>query len=110
MLLRHIEAHARELLVQLARRVAAVVREKEIFLVLLVQPLDELRHARQDAVAVVDDAIHIADEALFLVEIDRSAHVDFSFVSSFCLVCFPVISLKGMDFYIFSVKSTISRR
>ena len=100
----NIEAHARELLVQLARRVAAVVREKEIFLVLLMQPLDELRHARQDAVAVVDDAIHIADEALFLVEIDRSAHVDFSFVSSFCLVSFPVISLKGMDFHIISVK------
>ena len=59
---------------------------------------------QQNAVPVIDDTIHIADEALFLVEIDRSAHVDFSFVSSFCLVCFPVISLKGMDFHIISVK------
>ena len=71
---------------------------------------EELKNHIQNTIEIEDHTVHIADEALFLVEIDRSAHVDFSFVSSFCLVCFPVISLKGMDFYIFSVKSTISRR
>ena len=69
MLLRHVQSHAGELLVQLPRGVAAVVREEEILLVLLVQPPDKLRHAGQNAVPVVDHAVHVADEALFLVEV-----------------------------------------
>ena len=75
MLLRHVQSHPCQLLVQLPGRVAAVVGEKEILLVLLVQPVDELRHARQNTIAVVDHTVHIADEALFLVEIDGSMHI-----------------------------------
>ena len=70
-LLRHVKPQAFKLLVQFARRIAAVVRQEEVFLVLIVQPLDKLRHPRQHAVAVVDDAVHIADKAFFLVKVDH---------------------------------------
>lgn len=70
-LLRHVEPHAPELLVQLARGHAAVVGQKQIFLVRILQPVDELRRAGQDVVAVIDHAVHIAQEAFFRVEIDH---------------------------------------
>ena len=98
-LLRHIKAHAGQLLVQLPGRIAAVVGKKEIFLVLIMQPLNELRHPRQNAVAVVDDAVHIADEAFFLVKIDGSLlHV----VPPALLVNIPssfTVSCKESDFH-----------
>ena len=75
MLLRHVQTHAGQLLVQLAGGVAAVVSEKEVLLILVVEPLDELRHAGEDAVPVVDDAVHIADEALFRVEVKRGVGI-----------------------------------
>ena len=71
MLLRHVEPHTPELLVQLARGHAAVIGQKQVFLVRVLQPVDELRRAGQDVVAVVDDAVHVAQEAFFRVEIDR---------------------------------------
>ena len=67
-LLGHVEPHTLKLLVQFARRIAAVVRQEKVLLLFVVQPLDELRHARQHAVAVVDDAVHIADKALFSIK------------------------------------------
>ena len=94
----HIKAHAGQLLVQLPGRIAAVVGKKEIFLVLIMQPLNELRHPRQNAVAVVDDAVHIADEAFFLVKIDGSLHV----VPPALLVNIPssfTVSCKESDFH-----------
>ena len=71
-LLRHVQPHTGQLLVQLTGRIAAVVGQKEILLVLVMEPLDELRHTRQDPVAVIDDAVHIADKAFFCVEIQGS--------------------------------------
>ena len=63
------------------------------------QPLNELRHPRQNAVAVVDDAVHIADEAFFLVKIDGSLlHV----VPPALLVNIPssfTVSCKESDFH-----------
>ena len=75
MLLRHVKPHAGKLLVQLTRRVAAVVGEKEVFLILIVQPLDEFGHTRKNTVAVIDHAVHIAEEALFFVKIDGSERI-----------------------------------
>lgn len=72
MLLRHIESHALELLAQLARGHAAVVGQKQVFLVLVLQPVDKLRRAGQDVIAVVDDTVHVAQEALFGVKIDHT--------------------------------------
>ena len=43
--------------------------KEKVLLLLLMQPLDKLRHAGQDPVSVIDHAVHIADEALFPVEI-----------------------------------------
>ena len=71
MLLRHIQSHPGQLLLQLTGRVAAVVGQEQILLALLMQPLDEVRHAGQDPVPVVDDAVHVADKACFLVEVDK---------------------------------------
>ena len=72
MLLRHIQPHTGQLLIQLTGRIAAVVGEEKILLILVMKPLDELRHTGQDSVAVIDDAVHIADKAFFCVEIHRS--------------------------------------
>ena len=69
MLLRHIQSHAGQLLIQLPGRIAAVIGEEEIFLLLLVEPLDKLGHPGQDTVAVIDHTVHITDETLFFVEI-----------------------------------------
>ena len=82
MLLRHVEPHTPELLVQLARGHAAVIGQKQVFLVRVLQPVDELRRAGQDVVAVVDDAVHVAQEAFFRVEIDHF-HVQSPY-SCFC--------------------------
>ena len=69
-LLRHVQAHAGQLLVKLPRRRAAVVGQEQVVLVLLMEPADKFLHPRQNSVAVVDHAVHIADKALFLVEIE----------------------------------------
>ena len=42
---------------------------------LLVEPPDEFRHAGQDLIAVIDHAVHIADEAALLVEVKCMFHV-----------------------------------
>ena len=63
-LLRHVKPHPGQLLVQLTGRIAAVVGQEQVLLVLVMQPLDELRHTGQNAVAVIDHAVHVADEAV----------------------------------------------
>ena len=78
MLLRHIESHALKLLAQLARGHAAVVGQKQVFLVLVLQPVDKLRRAGQDVIAVVDDTVHVAQETLFGVKIDHTLRSPFS--------------------------------
>ena len=74
-LLRDIQPHAGQLLLELPGGVAAVVGEEEVLLPLRLEPLDELRHAGEDAVAMVDDTVHITDEAFFGVEIDPVAEI-----------------------------------
>ena len=69
-LLRDIQSHPRELLVQLPRRIAAVVCKEEILLMLVLQPLDELMHARKNLISVVDHAIHIAYKSLDFVKLN----------------------------------------
>ena len=80
-LLRDIQPHAGQLLLELPGGIAAVVGEEEVLLPLRLEPLDELRHAGEDAVAMVDDTVHIADEALFGVEINPVADIHKSFAS-----------------------------
>ena len=70
MFLRNIKTHAGELLAQLPGGIAAVIGEEKVFLVLIVQPLDKFRYTGQDMVAMVDDTIHIADEALLFIKIE----------------------------------------
>lgn len=62
------------------------------------QPVPLQFFPRQNAVAVVDDAVHIADEAFFLVKIDGSLHV----VPPALLVNIPsffTVSCKESDFH-----------
>ena len=70
MLLRYIEPHSLKLLIKLTGRIAAVVCQKQILFILIMQPLNEFRHSRQDSVAVIDYTVHIANKAFFLVKIN----------------------------------------
>ena len=63
-------ASALELLAQLPGGIAAVIGEEKVFLILIVQPLDKFRYTGQDMVAMVDDTIHITDEALLFIKIE----------------------------------------
>ena len=38
------------------------------------EPLDELSHTGQNVIAVVDDTVHIADEAMLLIEVQCVFH------------------------------------
>ena len=64
MLLADVQTHALQLLPQLLGRPLRRVGQEQKPLVVFVQPVDELRHTRQQLVAEVDDAVHIADKAL----------------------------------------------
>ena len=64
MLLADVQPHALQLLPQLLGRPLRRVGQEQKPLVVFVQPVDELRHTRQQLVAEVDDAVHIADKAL----------------------------------------------
>lgn len=65
MLFVDVQAHAGELGLQFSLGLAAVVGEEEEFLVFLLEPGDKFLHAGQETVAVVDHAVHVADEAFF---------------------------------------------
>ena len=61
----HVHAEATHLLLQFLPAPLARVGEKEEFLVLPAQPVDELGHPRQQPVTVIDDTVHVADESTF---------------------------------------------
>ena len=65
----HVEPHACELLIQFAWGIAAVICQKQIFLLLLVKPVEKLSHTGQNLIAVIYNSVHIADEAFFRVKI-----------------------------------------
>ena len=64
----HIKAHARQLLPQLAGTALAGVGQKQEGLILCIQPIHKLLDAGQDAVAMVDNTIHITNIALFITQ------------------------------------------
>ena len=55
---------------QLARRALAAVGQKQKPLVFLAQPGHKFLHARQQHVAVIDHAVHIADKALLFGKVN----------------------------------------
>ena len=61
----HVEPHTLELLTEFLRGFAARIGQEEKFFLLPVQPLDKLPDARQQPVAMVDNAVHITKVALF---------------------------------------------
>ena len=69
-----------------------VIGEAGLLNALLVEPLDELRHSGQNSVSMVDDSVHIADKALFLVKI-HSLHlsVNLLYHSYFTIPTYPGI-------------------
>ena len=60
----HIQTHAAQLLLQFLRRALRRVRQEQEVLVLPIEPVDKFLDARQKAVAVIDHAVHVADEAV----------------------------------------------
>ena len=69
MVLRHIQAQPGQLLLQFPGGIAAVVGQEQELLLLVLEPLDKLRHPGQHPVTVVDDTVHIADETALGVKI-----------------------------------------
>ena len=66
MLLTDLQTHAGQLLLQLERRTLGGVGQKEEALVLTLQPVYKFRYTGQQTVAVIDNTVHIADEAFLL--------------------------------------------
>ena len=79
---RYIQSHPGKFLIQLLRRIAAVVGQKQIFFFLLMEPLNKLRHPRQNLITVIDHTIHIADKTCFFIKIDFLLNIH-------CLYSFP---------------------
>ena len=61
-----LKPHALQFLLQLLRRVLARICEKQKVLVLAKHPLHKFPHARQNPVAVINHAVHVADKSLFI--------------------------------------------
>ena len=106
MLLRYIQPHTGQFLIQLPGRVTAVIGQEQIFLPLVIEPLDKLRHTGQDTVSMVDDTVHITDKALFLVKINRSKCVHM--LSSFYRIFTFTVSFHAMNFHPKTVKFLIT--
>ena len=66
MLLVNIQTHVGQLLLKLTRGLAGAVGQEEELLPLPLEPCHELVDTGQDAVAMVDDTVHIADEAFLI--------------------------------------------
>ena len=66
MLLVDVQAHLGQLLLELSRGFAGAVGQEEELLPLLLEPCHKLVDPGQDPVSVVDDTVHIADEALLV--------------------------------------------
>ena len=60
------ESHSLELHAQLMGRFFGAVCQKNVLFIIGDHPVDEIRDTVQNAVAVIDNAVHIADEAGFL--------------------------------------------
>ena len=63
MALIHLQPHAEELLLQLLGGAGAGIGKEQKLLILPVQPVHKPADAGQQAVSVVDDAVHIADKS-----------------------------------------------
>ena len=94
MLLRHIQPHASQLLLKFSGGGAAVVGQKQKFLLLPVEPVDELRNPGQDTVAVVDHAIHIADKTFLLFKLNHTRSL-LSYQTFFYI--FIILPLSGEE-------------
>ena len=78
MALVHLQPHALELLLELLGGAFGGIGEEEEIFIFLVQPIHKFLHPGQKPVSVVDDAVHIADEAFVL---PQCFHRILSFVS-----------------------------
>ena len=71
------EQEAQILLLQLERRAFGRIGQEQEALVFLLKPVHEFGHTVQQAVAVIDDTVHIAYKALFLSLIHISSASSF---------------------------------
>ena len=62
----NVKSESAQLLLKLTRRILPRVGQKKKFLVVFLQPTEKFLHAGQKTVAVIDNAVHVADKALFL--------------------------------------------
>ena len=65
MLLPHIQSHSFELLAKLHGRALAAVGQKQKLLFVFGEPVDKLRYAVKNLIAVIDDTVHIAYKTFF---------------------------------------------
>ena len=64
-----VDAHARELVVEVLGRFVARIGEEEELLPVRFEPFDEFLGAGEQTVPMVDDAVHVADEAAFAAKL-----------------------------------------
>ena len=67
-LLADLQTHACQLLLQLERRTLGGVGQEQKALVFPLKPRNEVRYARKETVAVIDDTVHIADKAFLFAQ------------------------------------------
>ena len=65
----NLQSQTQQLLLQLLRTALAGVGQEQKAFLLLIQPADELLDTGQQTVAVIDNAVHIADVALFTAQL-----------------------------------------
>ena len=68
MLLADLQTHACQLLLQLKRRTLGGVGQEKEALVLALQPVHKFGYTGQQTVAVIDNTVHIANEAFLLAK------------------------------------------
>ena len=68
MLLADLQTHAGQLLLQLKRRTLGGVGQEKEALVFTLQPVYKFRYTGQQTVAVIDNTVHIANEALLVAK------------------------------------------
>ena len=68
MLLTDLQTHAGQLLLQLERRTLGGVGQEKEALVFTLQPVYKFRYTGQQTVAVIDNTVHIANEALLVAK------------------------------------------
>ena len=65
----NLQSQTQQLLLQLLRTALAGVGQEQKAFLLLIQPADEFLDTGQQTVAVIDNAVHIADVALFAAQL-----------------------------------------